>query len=1115
MSDKLHEFEKQLYQVGNAIVDEKEKCFFLLRLFNDLVLELSDTSSLHFNTMFARVSFIGSRYQFTRSWSYALQIARRELKQRQSSHSELIKILIPVNTYLLSIYKVEVSPHADLKEIIIPGLPKLPPTQSAGRYKKKFARVVVVAWQNENKTMTILDEELPDTEIILKYAVEGINDLYADTLEIAVRELGLPLILGLVDIETNDEQHYIPSFIVILPDLLLDVTSIAQATHSNGDPQALNLIDLFLPSDSTEAILTGQVANYFLDELVRDTTLSYHEVFTQSFKLFPIQFVQLSNDKLKKMFSVMEQHFNNIRSVITDRFPAVGIDREQCIIEPSYFSPQFGIKGRLDLFYQHKTEQGASIVELKSSKPFKPNSYGLSSTNYHQTLLYELLIRSVLGPMHYRANYILYSPMTDNPLRYAVSVESIQKETIQNRNELVVLQFRMLRLDQEGGRDIFQEITTDRYADLKGYVKTNIQCWEKVYSSLSPGEKQYFKYLTAFITREHILARIGNEGVEGAAGLAGLWLDSPTTKDDQYRILRELVLDVIDLSDHQTRIRFRKSASTNKLANFRAGDIAIMYPASEDPTKHQIYRANVLHAGPEEIIIKLRNNQVNTDQIEAVQQWNLEHDLLDSSFKSLYQSVWSFMCSDILKRQLIFGLNKPFITSSAQYPYPEGLTAHQLHIYHEALSAGPLYLLWGPPGTGKTSRMLKSWVWYYFFHSEKRIALLAYTNKAVDEMCEALLEIGEEVSLHYLRIGSRAGSGLKYHDRLLDTVMSPMTKRNEIRQLLESTRIFVGTIASLQGKNEIFKLIHFDIAIIDEASQILEPSMIGLLTRFEKTILIGDHMQLPAVSAQPIKFRHIDPAVQWAKRIGMTDTGMSYFERIYRLYTKQQWHHVIGILNEQGRMHKEIQQYANQHVYQGLLQLLHPEIQSIPLEDITGDHENVIFNKRLVFIPTTTAINEVYQKTNANEAAITIKTIAVWQQLITERDLQWSIGVITPFRAQIAAILHKAHLEGINMNNVSVDTVERYQGGARDIIIMSAAVNSRQYLSRIVSLNEEGIDRKLNVAVTRARQQFILIGNRDILQTEKAYQYLFNMAELYEGFQRDNISGREVVIESK
>jgi DNA replication ATP-dependent helicase Dna2 len=108
------------------------------------------------------------------------------------------------------------------------------------------------------------------------------------------------------------------------------------------------------------------------------------------------------------------------------------------------------------------------------------------------------------------------------------------------------------------------------------------------------------------------------------------------------------------------------------------------------------------------------------------------------------------------------------------------------------------------------------------------------------------------------------------------------------------------------------------------------------------------------------------------------------------------------------------------------------------------------------------------------------------------------MGVITPFRAQMAAILHEAHQAGLDMTDITVDTVERYQGGARDIIIMSCAVNHSGTLDRISSCNQDGIDRKLNVAVTRARKQFIFTGVETVLVESPAYQALMEMCHRLE-----------------
>src|SRR5688572_18750203 len=101
MNPSLHEFEKLFNRVWHEVKTEKEKATYLLKLFNDLVCALSETSALHFNTLFARISFISTRFQLSRQWSYALQILRRELKQREMPDAELIPILKACIEYLL------------------------------------------------------------------------------------------------------------------------------------------------------------------------------------------------------------------------------------------------------------------------------------------------------------------------------------------------------------------------------------------------------------------------------------------------------------------------------------------------------------------------------------------------------------------------------------------------------------------------------------------------------------------------------------------------------------------------------------------------------------------------------------------------------------------------------------------------------------------------------------------------------------------------------------------------------------------------------------------------------------------------------------------------------
>lgn len=107
------------------------------------------------------------------------------------------------------------------------------------------------------------------------------------------------------------------------------------------------------------------------------------------------------------------------------------------------------------------------------------------------------------------------------------------------------------------------------------------------------------------------------------------------------------------------------------------------------------------------------------------------------------------------------------------------------------------------------------------------------------------------------------------------------------------------------------------------------------------------------------------------------------------------------------------------------------------------------------------------------------------------------MGVITPFRAQIANI--RNHLDS-KLQDITIDTVERFQGSERKIIIVSFAVKSTTQLGAIQSLNDGGVDRKLNVAITRAKDHLILIGSEDVLIKDKIFKKLIDFVKAKNGY---------------
>jgi len=156
----------------------------------------------------------------------------------------------------------------------------------------------------------------------------------------------------------------------------------------------------------------------------------------------------------------------------------------------------------------------------------------------------------------------------------------------------------------------------------------------------------------------------------------------------------------------------------------------------------------------------------------------------------------------------------------------------------------------------------------------------------------------------------------------------------------------------------------------------------------------------------------------------------------------------------------------------------------------------------LNFYPVKPSEKEFSDKTNLNEAN---QVVAICRKLYQEDfDLQrtfhpFDIGIITPYRNQIALIRKQLQETGIAVfSDILVDTVERFQGSQRDIIIYSFCVKTENQLNALPNLLEENgklIDRKLNVALTRARKQLHLIGNEDLLKKNELYRQLLDFIE--------------------
>ncbi|NMB08943.1 MAG: AAA family ATPase [Tissierellia bacterium] len=426
-----------------------------------------------------------------------------------------------------------------------------------------------------------------------------------------------------------------------------------------------------------------------------------------------------------------------------------------------------------------------------------------------------------------------------------------------------------------------------------------------------------------------------------------------------------------------------------------------------------------------------------------------------------------------------------------------------------------IVFIWGPPGTGKTYTLaniaLKS------FLNGERVLILSHSNIAVDGAIEAIWklmpnELFQDLQKNYnifpiTRYGysridfiknspyfNSYNQALNLDDKIKEKIqeleiaiedllmeirtsefrkkenqielihlrrelskLKTIVRNNEKHYIVPRAKIIATTISKAQIDSAIFEG-RYDIVLLDEASMAYIPQSIyaASLTK-ERIIFIGDFRQLP-----PIAISEGELVDKWLKK------DIFEFSKVKECVNNNKFHPNMTMLNEQRRMHPSISKFVNENIYNNLLK----------------DHKSVINDKTsresLSIIDTSLMASICRVDENKSRFNIFNAFISVMIAIKHYHEGYNSIGIITPYNAQSKLINNILWDSFPDLRqNISCATVHKFQGSEKDIIIFDTVDSYRLRRPGVLLTDdrEEKSQRLINVAVTRAKEKFVLVSN--------------------------------------
>ncbi|MCC6332666.1 MAG: AAA family ATPase [Myxococcales bacterium] len=457
------------------------------------------------------------------------------------------------------------------------------------------------------------------------------------------------------------------------------------------------------------------------------------------------------------------------------------------------------------------------------------------------------------------------------------------------------------------------------------------------------------------------------------------------------------------------------------------------------------------------------------------------------------------------RREVVLGNQPPRFDKPPAFEPSRPLNPEQTEAVALALCARDVALVHGPPGTGKSTVLAELAV--QWARRGKRLLCTAASNAAVDRLLELCLDAG----LDALRIGHPARVLPRLQEHTLDLQVEAHADRQLARGLFEDAFDLLGyarkqrsrgrsrerfsnareaqaearklmdearalerkAVAAVLGHaqvvcatcamldSSILRGQSFDVALLDEATQAVEPLALMAFLKAPTVVLAGDPQQLaPTVISLEAQAQGL---------------GTSLFERLLA----DSGDEVKRMLKEQYRMHEGIMTFPSQRMYQGQLRA-HPSVAGHTLEDVLSAGAKVDAPPVLFLDTAGKGFEEVKAPgteslRNEGEAEL---IVARARELLAAGLSPQELAVITPYRAQASLIRERL----IDVAELEVDTVDAFQGREKDAVLVSLVrSNAEQQVGFLEDL------RRMNVAITRPRRHLFVVGDSATLCAHEFY----------------------------